>query len=134
MSAHNPDSQDLFFYRILIAGLLANLVAMLVVFGYGLSVYMQISNMGKIDHTGNEDGIVLDRKVDEEAPDVGRKFDDVGRKLDETGRQLDEILIMLKEMQATLDLIVSRLDIRVEPEGQAAAATPNDDQTAPETP
>jgi len=91
------------------------IITLLVMLGFAIHTYLQVSNSGEIDRAGGEQEIVLDRRVDEEVSERDREFN-------ETIRLLHENLRMLKEIQATLDLLVSRLDIRVEPKEQAGVA------------
>ena len=115
MSAQNSDSQILRLYRGTTGGLLAIIIMLLIMLGFATATYLRIANMGEIDHTRNEKGIVLDRKVDKKGFWRDREIDELNRKLKENS-------LLIAETQATLRFLMRGFTIRIEPKEQAGPA------------
>lgn len=119
MNGQNSNSQNFRFDWDTDGGLLVIVIMMIIIIGVAIACSLWIVNTGKIDHTGNENGIVLDRRYDE------------------LNRKLQENRLLIAETQATLQFLMRGLTIIVEPKeqtGPAATPAPSDGQIAPKAP
>ena len=95
-NGRNANGRRFRLYELIIAGLLAAFFAAVIAFDQRTA--------NRVDE--------LDRKLDE-------KVAELGRKVDENTRQIAEMRIILAEVQNTLKLLVSGLNVRIEPKEQA---------------